>query len=213
VSQAFAPKGKEGPLPVERPPMAAGNDQVDSLEVPEDFYDRIKDRIRERIAGELRFAGQVVDLGCGSCELTRFLARENRQRVVGVDISDGGFPEDEDAREEVDCLKADARRLDFVRDGSVDAVLSVYALHEMEKPVEVLREARRALRGGGVILVVDFPRGSLAQRLWDENYYTSAEAVEMLGQAGFVGIESRLVERNQLIWAKAHKAPAEGETL
>ena len=193
--------------------MAAENNQVDSLEVPEDFYDRIKERIRGRIAGELRFAGQVVDLGCGSCELARFLARENRQRVVGVDISEGGFPEDEDARNGVECLKADARRLDFIRDGSVDAVVSVYALHEMEKPVEVLREANRALRGGGVILVVDFPRGSLAQRLWNENYYTPAEAAEMLNQAGFADIESRLVERKQLIWAKAHKAPAEGEML
>ena len=193
--------------------MAAENNQVDSLEVPEDFYDRIKDRIRERIAGELRFAGQVLDLGCGSCELARFLARENRQRVVGVDISEGGFPEDEDARNGVECLKADARRLGFIRDGSVDAVVSVYALHEMEKPVEVLREANRALRGGGVILVVDFPRGSLAQRLWNENYYTSAETAEMLNQAGFGDVESRRVERKQLIWAKAHKAPAEGEML
>lgn len=215
MSQAFDPTRtrKEAPIPVERPLMPAENNQVGSLDVPEDFYEQVKDRIRTRIAAKLRFAGQVVDLGCGSCELDRFLARENQQHVIGVDISDSGFPEDKGTEGRVECLKADARRLKFIQDRSVDAVVSVHALHEMEKPVEVLREANRSLRGGGVVLVVDFPRDSLAQRLWNESYYTTAEVAEMLRESGFVSVECSQVARGQLIWAEAHKAPAGKEML
>jgi len=90
--------------------------------------------------------------------------------------------------------------------------LSVHALHEMDRPVEVLREANRLLRSGGVILVVDFPRDSLAQRLWNEDYYAPTEIAEMLRQAGFAGVESRLIAKGQLIWAEANKAP-EGKDM
>lgn len=193
---------------MERPLLPAENDQVGSSSVPDDFYERIKERIRTLIAGRLHFAGQVVEFGCGSCELARFLARENRQHVTGVDVSSSSFPEGENAQDGVECRKADARALDFIQDRSVDAVVSVHALHEMENPVEVMREANRVLRGEGMALVVDFPRDSLAQRLWNENYYAPKEVHEMLRQAGFAGVESRLIARGQLIWAEAHKALA-----
>lgn len=180
------------------------NGAVEAL--PEDYYEQIKDQVRRRIAGRLRFARRVLDVGCGSCELDRFLAKQNRQDVIGVDISDGSFPGDEALGERVRCRKADARRLDFIHDRSVDAVLSVHALHEMDRPVEVLREVNRVLRGGGVMLVVDFPRDSLAQRLWNESYFTPEEVAEMLRQAGFGDVESRLIAQSQLIWAEGRKA-------
>ncbi len=181
--------------------------------VPEDYYEQIKERLRRRIARRLRSARRVLDVGCGSCELDRFLAEQNRQEVVGVDISGTSFPEDDGAQGRVECRKADARRLGFIQDRSVDAVVSVHALHEMEKPVEVLREANRVLRAGGEMLVVDFPRDSLAQRLWNEGYYTTAEVAEMLRESGFVSVECSQVARGQLIWAEAHKAPAGKEML
>jgi len=189
---------------------ATENGAVEAL--PEDYYEQIKDQVRRRIAGRLHFARLVLDLGCGSCELDRFLAQQNGQDVVGVDISDGSFPGNEALGERVMCRKADGRRLGFIQDRSVDAVLSVHALHEMDRPVEVLREANRLLRSGGVILVVDFPRDSLAQRLWNEDYYAPTEIAEMLRQAGFAGVESRLIAKGQLIWAEAHKAP-EGKDM
>jgi len=185
---------------------------IESPEVPEDFYERVSDCIRERIAAALHSAVQVVDLGCGSCELDRFLTHANGQHVIGVDISGSSFPDYEAPQPGVECRKADARRLDFIQDRSVDAVVSVHALHEMDKPVEVLTEAHRVLRAGGEMLVVDCSRGSLAQGLWNENYYASAEVTAMLGRAGFARIGSRLIERKQLIWAEGHKSPIGKET-
>lgn len=78
-------------------------------------------------------------------------------------------------------------------------------------PVEVLREANRVLRGGGVILVVDFPRDPLAQRLWNKGYFSAAEVAEMLRKAGLANAESRIIARGQPIWAEARKALARKE--
>jgi len=188
--------------------MLQGEKTPETGALPDDYYERIKDRLRRRIARQLRFAAEVLDLGCGSCELDCFLARENGQHVVGVDISDGSFPATHAQGERVECRKADARKLDFLPDGSVDAAVSVYALHEMNDPVDVLREANRVVRSDGDILIVDFPTGSLAQRLWNEGYFTPAEVIRMLKQAGFANVECTLIEKGQLVWALGRKVAA-----
>ena len=54
-------------------------------------YEKIKPRLHRRIGRELRLAHRVLDLGCGSCELVRYLADAYEQQVTGVDISSGSF--------------------------------------------------------------------------------------------------------------------------
>jgi len=173
----------------------------------ESFYEEARQRLQRRIGRELSAASSVLDLGCGSCGLGQFLRDTYGQRVTGVDISDGAFPEHygtSDGQTMLKCIKADAAHLDFVGDDSVDAVVSVWALHEMEDAEGALREARRVLRAGGRILIVDFPRGSLAQRLWSEEYYTTSEIDRMLTRAGFAEIKVKQVEHGQIIWGSGH---------
>ncbi len=172
------------------------------------FYQRVKPRLYRRVGAELQLAYRVLDLGCGNCELAEFLSETYDQRVTGVDISSGSFPrhdEQAQSRSTLTCVKADAARLDFVRDGSVDAVVSMWAAHEMADIKGALREARRVLRPGGEILVIDFPRGSLAQRLWDESYYSPEEVSDVLKHAGFVGVRAKVIEQKQIIWAKGFR--------
>jgi len=180
--------------------------------LPRDFYERIKDLLRERIAGELQSARRILETGCGSCELVRFLAEKTGHRVIGVDIADGGFPDDSGLAEGIECRKADAGHLDFMPNGAFDAVVSVYALHEMEKPQETLTEANRVLRAGGEVLVVDFPRHSLAEHLWNEDYYTVREVREMLRQAGFPDADATVIAQGQLIWARGFKPLRQEDT-
>lgn len=172
------------------------------------FYQRVKPRLYRRVGEELRLAYRILDLGCGNCELAEFLSGTYDQRVTGVDISSGSFPRHDDgapSRRTLTCVKADAARLGFVRDGSIDAVVSMWAAHEMKDLKGALREARRVLRPGGEILVVDFPRGSLAQRLWDESYYSPEEVSDVLEYAGFVGVRAKAIEQKQIIWAKGFR--------
>ncbi len=168
------------------------------------FYRRYKPVLHRRIARELGPARRVVDIGCGDCTLATLLARVARQEVIGVDIADGRFPQPAGGVQRR-CEKADARSLAFLGPESVDAVVSVWALHELSAPLRVLREARRILRPGGEILIVDFPRGCLAQRLWNESYYSTGEVADMLQRAGFARVEARRIARRQLTWARGFK--------
>jgi len=174
----------------------------------ENFYDEIKSRLQRRIGRELRLARYVLDLGCGPCELVRYLANAYGQKVTGVDISSDSFPHEQHRSRQgagFDCIRKDASALDFAADGSVDAVVMVWALHEMEKPEVILAEACRVLRHGGELLVVEFPRESLAQELWDEDYYRPSEVQSLLREAGFIDIRVRLIECKQVIWAKGYR--------
>lgn len=146
--------------------------------------------------------------------MARFLAETCKQRVTGVDIKDGGFPDHDglpqQVRQRLRCIKADGQNLDFLLDRTIDVITSVWALHEMARPAAVLREARRILRPGGELVIVDFPRNSLAQRLWHEHYYAPDEISEMLESAGYEQVTAKLIERQQVIWAKGFRPSQKG---
>ncbi|UCC69100.1 MAG: methyltransferase domain-containing protein [Armatimonadota bacterium] len=196
--------GREREATVASARSAAAKQRATSLR--DDFYEKIKPRLYQRIGDELREARCVLDLGCGGCQLGRFLAETYSQQVIGVDMSDGSFPERHELRSRtrtlLRCVKADARRLGFLAAGAVDAEIMLWALHEIRQPRAVLVEARRVLRLGGKLLIADFPRGSLAQHLCNEDYYTPDQVSDLLAATGYVNISVGLVERRQVLWAK-----------
>jgi len=57
---------------------------------------------------------------------------------------------------------------------------------------------------------VDFPKGSLAQRLWDENYLTVSGVGTLLSEAGFAGVRARTIFDGQVIWAVGFRPPNRG---
>ena len=182
------------------------------VELPDNFYEKIKPRLHRRVGRELRLAARVLDLGCGSCDLARYLAETYGQRVTGVDISQDSLPRKRTGSRggRVRCIRRDAAHLDFVAGRSVDAVVMMWAMHEMEKAQEIVREVRRVLRPGGEFLIVDFPRGSLAQKLWNEDYYRPQEIRRLLEENEFEDVRVQLIHRKQVIWARGHQPPAPG---
>ncbi len=171
--------------------------------LPEDFYDKIKPALHRKIGRELKLARNVFDLGCGAGELVKYLTDEYHQNVTGVDISTESFPYKKrtPSGRRFRCICCDAGNMDFAADESADGVVIVWALHEMANPDAVLRESNRILRPGGRIIVVEFPKGSLAQELWNEDYFEPHELKQMLLKSGFSSVSNRLIKQGQIMWA------------
>jgi len=183
-----------------------------SADLPDDFYEEIHSGLQQRIYEELRGATDVVDIGCGDCGLARYLVEAGEGwRVTGVDSGAAKLAGAEEAVEGSEgclrCIEGDAAHLDFLADGAVEAAVMTRALHEMADAAAVLAEVKRVLRPGGKLLIVDFPRDSLAQRLWNEDYFTPDEVEEMLGSAGYGEVAVILIERGQMIWATGLNLP------
>jgi ubiquinone/menaquinone biosynthesis C-methylase UbiE len=121
-------------------------------------------------AAVTRAGDQVVDLGCGTGQLSLPLA-ERGARVLGVDVSN----------EMIARLEAKARKLSLpgvegltmpienlsLPAGSVDLVVTSYALHHLRDPDKsrVVSAAYQWLRPGGTLIVADmmFGRGGTSQ--------------------------------------------------
>ena len=174
----------------------------------DNFYDKIKPRLYQRVGRELRLAYRVLDLGCGACELAQYLSETYGQKVTGVDISANSFPNNRNITKNtkrIRCIRKDATRLTFIRNETIDAAIIFWALHEMKNSQAILQEAHRVLRPGGKLLVVEFPRNSLARKLWNENYYTSKELVDSLRKAGFEDIRAKRIENKQILWVNGYR--------
>ena len=157
------------------------------------FYDRLKKRIFKLILKEVKGREKILDMGCGNCELTFFLAKEGKSNAVGVDLK----LEEETikGKNSVKCIKGDAPNLNNLTEGTFSAVVSMYALHEFSTPFQSLKEAFRILEENGKMVIADFIKGTLADRLWGEKYFTAEEIKRMMERAGFKNIVSTILSK------------------
>jgi ubiquinone/menaquinone biosynthesis C-methylase UbiE len=104
---------------------------------------------------------RVLDLGCGKGRFARPLAEAGAE-VIGIDLS-AAMLADADG---IARVRGSARRLPFAA-ASFDAVIAVEVFEHLAAIDEVLSEARRVLRPGGVLAIVDKNAGALnADRPW-----------------------------------------------
>jgi len=162
----------------------------------------------EAITSKLRgqAGARVLDLGCGAGHLT-FAAAPHVEAVVAYDLS----------AEMIDIVSNEARRRDLCNvstkqgqaenlpfeDGGLDWVCTRYSAHHWTDIRTALREARRVLKRGGGLIVIDTCASTnplldthlqTIELLRDGSHvrnYTPTEWKSMLMEAGFlIGAES-----------------------
>jgi ArsR family transcriptional regulator len=135
----------------------------------------------------------VGDLGCGNGQLSALVA-PHVARVIAVDRSSEMLA---NARrrlarfDNVDVRQSELESLP-IDDGSLDAAALGLVLHHVAEPGAVLREAGRALRPGGRLLVIDMAKHDRMEYAEQMGHvwlgFEPAELVEWLDEAGFESV-------------------------
>jgi SAM-dependent methyltransferase len=104
---------------------------------------------------------RVLDLGCGKGRFSSHLKAEGAE-VIGLDLSAAMLS----SLRGIDRVRASARRLPFANE-TFDAVVAIEVLEHVGAVESVLFEARRVLKPGGRLAIVDKNAGALdAKRPW-----------------------------------------------
>ena len=112
--------------------------------------------------------GIALDVGCGPGTVTASLARAAGPGALtlGLDISEAMLARAvrAEAGPQIGFLRADAQQLPL-RDGTVDAVVSIAVLQLVPDPAAALAEMARVLRAGGRLAVM-VPTAGRAAPFW-----------------------------------------------
>lgn len=132
------------------------------------LYDGISRLAAVTVGGEPRFRQlalqnlklqsdtQILDLCCGSGQVTRFLVNFS-ENVTGLDASPLSIQRAQKNVPNATYIKAFAENMPFA-DNLFDVVHTSAALHEMqsEQLPKIIKEVYRVLKPGGVFTLVDF---------------------------------------------------------
>lgn len=113
---------------------------------------------------QLHSGVDVADIGCGSGHAVNVMARAfPASRFTGIDFSDEGLAvgraeADRLGLQNATFLAHDVAALDITE--AFDVITAFDAIHDQAQPAEVLANIHRALRPGGVLLMVDIKASS-----------------------------------------------------
>ena len=108
--------------------------------------------IRDVMLSALPKDGLIVDAGCGTARWPIYLRRRG-YRVFGLEWSADACRIAKENDPALQVARSDVR-VAPLRDGSVDAVLSLGVVeHDEVGPIAALREARRILKPGGIMVL------------------------------------------------------------
>jgi SAM-dependent methyltransferase len=149
---------------------------------------------------------RLIDVGCGTGNYTRWLAKAARNGlVVGTDASEAmvAAAAERETADNAAYLRADACDLPF-DDGSFDAACSVGVIHMIERPMVAIDEMVRVLAPGGrLVLVVSCgPSGKPMRKGGGATIFARDEVTDALRERGLLDIRQRVEHRAQFVAAR-----------
>lgn len=146
----------------------------------------------------------IADLGAGEATLALMLA-QRAERVIAVDsarkmVEYGTTVAQRNGVENLEYRLGDLEELP-IEDASVDLALLHQALHHALHPARALAEARRILRPGGRVVVLDLLHHDFegARELYGDVWlgFTQVELLDLLREAGFANAQVSPVHREE----------------
>ena len=122
---------------------------------------------------DLAPASAVLDLACGTGDMTRALLRQNGAlRVTGVDLSRNMLALAQKALGRAPLVNAPAEALPFA-DGAFDGAMIAFGIRNVPDYRAGLREMARVLKSGGRAVVLEFstPPSRLLWRLYNSYFF------------------------------------------
>lgn len=118
--------------------------------------------IAQTIGQKLPSPTSVLDIGCGAGLLTQFLSSYGH-KVSGIDLSEKSLEiaRKKDVQQKIDYRSGNAAILPF-KDGQFDVVCAMDLLEHVENPEQVIAEASRVLKTGGLFFFHTFNRNFLS---------------------------------------------------
>jgi ubiquinone/menaquinone biosynthesis C-methylase UbiE/biotin operon repressor len=144
----------------------------------------------------------IADLGTGEGAFALLLAQRAR-RVIAVDSSANMIEVGRDRAHRNGIQNVEFRLGDMeelpIADAEVDLVFFSQSLHHALHPERALTEAARILVPDGRVVILDLARHRFeeARELYADEWlgFSEAELEEMLAKAGFTGVETSIVDK------------------
>jgi ubiquinone/menaquinone biosynthesis C-methylase UbiE len=159
----------------------------------------------------IREGDQVIDVGCGTGNYTRHLARAAGEGLtVGLDASEAmvAAAAERSDRANLVYLRGDACALPF-EDETFDVACSVGVIHMVEEPMVALGEMVRVLAPGGRLVVLASCARKEGRRGARRGLTTFGrnELTGALRERGLAQIEQKVIRRGQFV---AAQKPSQG---
>jgi SAM-dependent methyltransferase len=193
-------------------------DQV-AADYAEKFKDEMDDKPFDRdcldcLAREVGNLGPICDMGCGPGQIARYLHRQGVE-AVGVDLSPRMVAEAQRLNPEIPFHQGDMLSLSDA-DHSWGGIAAFYCIIHIPRNqvVDALREMKRVLKPGGVLLVT-FHIGQEIKHLdewWEKSvnldfaFYETEEMETWLEEAGYEIEETLVREPNPAVEVATRRA-------
>lgn len=154
---------------------------------------RLESRAKDHVFSRLFFkyaaqldlpeSAQVLEVGCGTGAMTRFLAQRDgfSGKAYGVDQSAAFieaancFARDENIADRIDFMIGDVHALEF-EDNHFDAVIAHTLVSHVTDPTRVLQEMARVVKPDGTIVIFDGDYSSLTYAYPDHEFGASMDS-------------------------------------